>query len=72
MAVSPEIDYRFIIEQHMQEKRDLLEDHEMPYKERCAWINFHDTISLEWRIIKRTSEMDTEQARGGPRSWKYK
>lgn len=33
----------------MKNKKYFL-DHMMPFKERCDWIDFHDTIYLEFKL----------------------
>ena len=47
----PDIDYRNILGKHFYKKKHYLDDHKMPFKERCAWIDFCDTIQLEWDLI---------------------
>lgn len=50
VAEPPDFDYRVIIHWNMKTKDSVLEDHKMPFKKRCAWIDFHDTIEIEWQL----------------------
>ena len=34
----------------MKTKKSVLENHKMPIKERCARIDYYDTIDLEWQL----------------------
>ena len=40
----------------MRTKKRHLEDHRMPFKERCECIDFYDTIDLEWLLIEEHHE----------------
>lgn len=39
----PDIDFRRIIDNHMEDMK-YLHDHEIPFKLRCAWMDFFDSI----------------------------
>ena len=51
MAEPPDLNYRPLIEYYMRRKKGLLEDHKMLFQDRCAWIDYIDTIYLEFERI---------------------
>lgn len=50
MDKPPDIDFRRIIDNQMEDMK-YLDDHKIPFKLRCAWMDFFDSIFLKLELI---------------------